>query len=36
MIPAHLDNTIDWICEKCDYKNFSKRSKCHKCERPKA
>lgn len=25
----------DWICEKCDYKNFAKRQKCNKCDKPK-
>ncbi|KRX09287.1 hypothetical protein PPERSA_05956 [Pseudocohnilembus persalinus] len=35
-IPAYLDSTQDWMCEKCDYKNFAKRTRCHKCDRPKS
>ena len=25
----------DWICNKCEYKNYAKRVKCHKCENMK-
>jgi RNA-binding protein 5/10 len=25
----------DWICDKCDYKNFARRIKCYKCENPR-
>lgn len=25
----------DWICNKCEYKNYAKRPKCHKCETPR-
>ena len=36
MIPPYMEQPQDWICEKCDYKNFAKRQKCHKCDRPKS
>ncbi|EGR30144.1 hypothetical protein IMG5_140420 [Ichthyophthirius multifiliis] len=26
----------DWICDKCEYKNFAKRTKCNKCEKPRS
>ena len=25
----------DWICDRCNYNNFAKRSKCNKCDNPK-
>ena len=26
-----LNISYDWYCNKCDYKNFARRSKCHRC-----
>lgn len=23
---------LDWYCDKCEYKNFSRRNKCNKCD----
>lgn len=34
--PAYADQGQDWACDKCDYKNFAKRTKCHKCDRPRS
>ena len=25
----------DWYCDKCEYKNFAKRGKCHCCDNEK-
>eukprot|EP01016_Furgasonia_blochmanni_P022293 TRINITY_DN2432_c0_g2_i1.p2 TRINITY_DN2432_c0_g2~~TRINITY_DN2432_c0_g2_i1.p2 ORF type:complete len:403 (-),score=63.59 TRINITY_DN2432_c0_g2_i1:1230-2438(-) len=25
----------DWICDRCEYKNFARRVKCYKCENPR-
>ena len=25
----------DWYCDKCEYKNFAKRGKCHRCDNEK-
>ena len=30
------DTSKDWICDKCNFRNFASRDKCNKCNREKA
>ncbi len=32
---SDINIMYDWYCDKCDYKNFAKRGKCHRCDNEK-
>lgn len=29
---SDINILYDWYCDKCDYKNFARRGKCHRCD----